>query len=437
MSSSDSSSDSNSSSDGESNSGTSSSDNDGFCEFKTPEVTRKGGQSTSKKGAAISTPKTIGVKGARKKLVVSTVSGKGAQKQLVVPKDTAAGTAARKKKKNKTRKLTKVEIKQICKHIDENVDTLLDNIQKSVIQIKGKYLTSINLTLLVKHAQFGELVKVVTQDFTTAYSDRGSLKYEDFQLRLFNGIHDYLYKSGEKQQLVSALFPGIDQEMIVCTFPSIYHNICNVLHREIVQYLAIGKLQHDTHSQQCELDIENEAQLYRMHGWALFELHKKSTFKDTVQYFILPKEEKESLPQYKVALTYLDVGTKTGLTFPKKTFLDFMRTSDTFIREQITDEKFLIYGSNVIAVAKTMVHNNVQLQTLFAEGAALCCNCDKETIQAIYKAWIEKYLNMKMKGRFTDAIERLDVDKSKRITTKTQNLRDGLYTNHVGSSTNK
>ena len=49
----------------------------------------------------------------------------------------------------------------------------------------------------------------------------------------------------------------------------------------------------------------------------------------------------------------------------------------------------------------------------------------------IFNEWMEKLQNMKMKGRFIDAMERLENPTTKKITTKTQNLRDKLLTHHM------
>ena len=85
------------------------------------------------------------------------------------------------------------------------MDSLLDNIQKSVLQINTKY-KSLDLTRLVKNPHFSKIVHLVSLDFTTAYDEKGFAKYEHFQLKLFTAITEYLYKSGTKQETVKLLF---------------------------------------------------------------------------------------------------------------------------------------------------------------------------------------------------------------------------------------
>jgi hypothetical protein len=79
-----------------------------------------------------------------------------------------------------------------------------------------------------------------------------------------------------------------------------------------------------------------------------------------------------------------------------------------------------------------MAHNNVGLQDSFVSAAQMCSpDFQTEIALQVFEEWIEKYLNMKLKGRFSDAMERLDNNKSKKLTSKTQNLRDKLLSNHT------
>ena len=301
----------------------------------------------------------------------------------------------------------------------------MEDIQQHVLKVKTKY-SSLDFSVIVKSTKFKELVQWIRTDFTTAYNTKGYAKYEDFQIKLFSGLSAYLYTPGIKKDAVSTLFQsdGLDIGSITNIFPAVYQSICNVLHHEVIKYLAKGQVS----SNQNDLDLELDEQLYRMHGWVLYELKKKTVYKELLEDFTMCTDDKKSLPPY---LHFLDVGTNTGLTFPKPIFLSFMKASDSFIREQFTDEKFDTYGSNIIKVTKTVTENNVELHKMFEDASLICSKADKKTIQAIYNCWVEKYLNMKMKGRFDDAMERMATSKTKRITTKTQNLRDTLLSNHV------
>ena len=143
---------------------------------------------------------------------------------------------------------------------------------------------------------------------------------------------------------------------------------------------------------------------------------QKSQFKGMVTTFKL--EDKSGLHR---KIKFRDVGTKTGLTFPKTIFKSFMKASDQFIRQCTTDAQYEIYGQSIIKVTKTLTLNNTDLQEQFYSAAIVCCNsCDRDIAGQIYNEWMEKLINMKMKGRFMDAMERLDNAATKKITTKTQ-----------------
>ena len=303
---------------------------------------------------------------------------------------------------------------------------LFETFKTNVSQMRTKYTSKIELHSMVNSALFVKVVENIVEDFVKAYTEKGTSKYEAFQLNLFQGIHEYLYSPGVKHELVKDLFPSLDKEHLTYVFPMIHHIICSDIHKEIITYLS--KSGPDTKS--VTLDLEEESELYKMYGWALFELKKKGIHTNILDSCSMSKLEKESLGY--LNLKNLDVGCKTGLTFPKKSFMDFMKTSDLFIRQQISEDKFMIYGSNIIDITKTLTQNNMQLQDHFQKAVLSCCRCDRQTILDIYKAWIEKYLNMKLKGRFGDAAERLDVAKNNKLSTKTQNLRDKLLTHHVG-----
>ena len=265
----------------------------------------------------------------------------------------------------------------------------------------------------------------VCTDFVKQYKDHAKYGYENFQVAMFYGMNDYVHKPGYKLDIVQALFMDMGVDTHKRLFPAMYHAICDACQGEIVHFLSDDKRAAETSIKQ--LISEDDAQLLRMHGWVLYELVKKSKFTHIVKK--LRMEDKSKLPQY---LKFLDVGTNTGLTFPKRTLMPFMRASDTFIRECTTEEKFQIYGRNIIKVTKTMAHNNVGLQDSFVSAAQMCSpDFQTEIALQVFEEWIEKYLNMKLKGRFSDAMERLDNNKSKKLTSKTQNLRDKLLSNHT------
>ena len=292
-------------------------------------------------------------------------------------------------------------------------------------KLRRDFPTSVSeMSAIVEGEYFQQLYKLIAADYSHLYQTKmsGSAKYEHFQMAMFFGIRDYIYSSGAKHDITCNVFRGHD-EILEKIFPAIYQCICDTLQVYVVKLLSSSSR---TSHLQKELMEEDEGQLYRMHGWVLFELLTKSKHTEIVKEFKLV--DKSRIPQ---AMKFLDVGTNTGLTFPKIAFMDFMRASDRFVRSVLADNNFQLYGNNIVKVAKTLTHSNVDLEEQFYFACNVCCSrCDKDVASTIYTEWIEKLINMKMKGRL-ESIDRQLTEKSKRITTKTQNLRDNLLSKHV------
>ena len=159
-------------------------------------------------------------------------------KLVAQEKNAASATKADVKTKTKrTKRLTKNEIREICDHLDSNRDLLMDYMKKSVLEIKSKH--SYDMTTIINHDLFAKLIWNITSDFTTAYNEKGYAKYENFLMTLFNGLKTYLFDMGEKRDLVYSLFDKqCDKDLVTDLFPTIYHTVCNVLHQEIIKYLA-------------------------------------------------------------------------------------------------------------------------------------------------------------------------------------------------------
>ena len=78
-----------------------------------------------------------------------------------------------------------------------------------------------------------------------------------------------------------------------------------------------------------------------------------------------------------------------------------------------------------------------ELKEVFIENIqAMCTDISCSLCDQVHSFWMEKICNVRIKD-YMDAKERLNISKSDKITTRTQNLRDGLLTNHVASSSNK
>ena len=78
-----------------------------------------------------------------------------------------------------------------------------------------------------------------------------------------------------------------------------------------------------------------------------------------------------------------------------------------------------------------------ELKEIFIENIlAMCTDISCSLCDKLHSFWMEKFCNVRIKD-YMDAKERLNITKSDKITSRTQNLRDSLLINHVASSSNK
>ena len=322
----------------------------------------------------------------------------------------------------KGKTLGKLKVFSICEEIESNIDTIERDAKVKILnEYAGDFVEMKNV---LEREHFNAVFSQITKDFISNYKLKsvGSNKYEQFQLDNFFEINNYLKSGTEKNRLATLLF-GEQLYLLSNLFPLIYHIICEQIQYFIVQTLE--KRHNDT--ERDDLIKEDTAQLFRMHGWVLHEFEKKSIGDQKIVQS-LKLEDKESLPKY---LQMLDYGTKTGLTFPKYEFLTFMRESDKAVRESLSDKNYERYGKNTVQVCKTIVLNDISLEDVFYRAMASCTNCSRDVSNEMFAKWMEKYINIKYKGMLCDAKERMDNHSTKRLTTKTQNLRDKLLTHHV------
>ena len=93
----------------------------------------------------------------------SSKAGKGARKKLVTVNAPAAVAVteqkdAKKRQSKRKVRLTKCDIKQVCEHIASQVDILFERIQASVLNIKSKYTSTLDMKVIVKSSHFKDVV---------------------------------------------------------------------------------------------------------------------------------------------------------------------------------------------------------------------------------------------------------------------------------------
>ena len=139
-------------------------------------------------------------------------------------------------------------------------------------------------------------------------------------------------------------------------------------------------------------------------------------------------KDKSSLPPM---LKHLDKGRDKGLIFPSDILLPFMRMSDIAFKECSSEENRIKFAGNIASVIKVQMHNHVLLKEEFNSVITAVSNDATSMTDRIFKFWVEKMCNLRIKDTILVAAEKLELNETKNITTKTQNLRDKLLTKHA------
>ena len=211
---------------------------------------------------------------------------------------------AKSKTKGGKGKLSEDEIVDICDKIKNEQSRLQTSTRDKVLSIFKQSISGLDNILC--GTDYEHLVGIIVEDFISVYKEKVTVssKYESFQITMFTKQRDYLYVAGAKQDLAKTVFQHVTD--IYRVFPVLYQAVCDSIQCLIVELVDNKADKGD----KKELLEEEDSQLYRMHGWVLYELVKKSEYKDTVKQFKLG--DKSELPQ---AIKFLDVGTKVILFF--------------------------------------------------------------------------------------------------------------------------
>ena len=113
--------------------------------------------------------------------------------------------------------------------------------------------------------------------------------------------------------------------------------------------------------------------------------------------------------------------------------MDFMVFSDRLFREFNSMEFKFSYGEILYKVAEAQLQSHVGLKFSFRSTFSKSNShftASGELLSIFYDKYIEKYCHVRV-GDQLDARYRLEVEKSDKIISKTQNLRDSLLAEHV------
>jgi hypothetical protein len=196
----------------------------------------------------------------------------------------------------------------------------------------------------------------------------------------------------------------------------------------------------DTKNITTTTEPDKDHKLLRIHGWILKQAidhpHSQNTGLSQNEKLLWTSycekliSDKSNLPQ---ELKYIDRERGQWLTFPKSCLILFARKCDILYKEFTNEQNCLQFGKNITEITKMQMQSHLSLQEQFIEllMAQVGEGASKELMEKMHKLWINKFCNVRIKDTFLVAKEKLDLKKSDKITSKTQNLRDGLLTDHV------
>ena len=365
----------------------------------------------------------------------------------------------------KTTKTTKTKSKKVSKKLSKSeIDSIVQMLRENKVSIVKEAETIICneafwhahqnyhqcLLQCFKAAGVKDIIDMIFEDYITIYlsCDKGNTKFDDFQLLWFQNYSKYFSKAtGEIKQLAESVnIFLLEDYMDSCSVKHFYSCLISSFHQAIFdvccrktmtffepdkQVGSSSKVEHEDHS------------LLRIHGWVLKEVidhpQKQNTGLSDTEKAEWSKcsqqlrlNDKSDIYQ---ELKHLDREHGQGLTFPTICLQPFMQQCDLLYKESSCEENFLKFGKNIAEVTKVQVKSNVELAKMFEDIVLkeLGQNTSKSMVQKIYTLWIEKFLNVRIKDTFLEAKEKLDLKASNKITAKTQNLRCGLLTHHVGN----
>lgn len=342
------------------------------------------------------------------------------------------------------KQLKKAEIEEVIKYLEtkESAITLktIENIQsKEFWDCHSGYRKS--LSQCISHPIFSSVTNSIVVDFKTLYlkNNKGSTKYDNLQLDWFHNSSKYL-KSPDDQ--IKVCLEGTTNDVkdikhfTSCIISNLHTIVFTLCCSEIVSFLKMKRSPNASH----EYKPDEEFVLYKSHGWILYEmkkhLEKKSCTLTKVEraswieiQSSLTTKDKKTLPP---SLHHLDKGLHGGMTFPSDILLPFMNLADVTFKELSAEENCQKFGKNITEIIKLQMHAHVGLKcTFYTAVSQTCQDISEDMVDKVYKFWIEKFCNMRIKDTFITAAEKLEISAKDRITSKTQNLRDSLLTDHV------
>ena len=351
--------------------------------------------------------------------------------------------------------LSKHQLQSVSEHLKDHVNDILT---KATLLIQNEkfwdaldngrqFLESIQVLdgyRTVLEAIFDDYIQIYVHSF----KGLKSAKYMDFQISWFKNGQKYMCPDDQNiESLMTQIFKQTPIQMKSNVISAMHCGIAKACSAEIISYM--DKSNEKGNNEKCQEGTRNENladqdfMLYKLHGWVVYELknHVNSgtcSMTDTdinswsdILLSITVSGENKNLP---CELQYFERSTnkEKRYIYPNPAFITFMRQSDMLFKDYASEENFVAFGKDIYKVLKCQLKSNKFLRSSFNEGLLLAgiTECDNHMLDKLYELWLEKYCNVRIKDRLA-AIDLLSVSNDSKITSKTQNLRDQLLSDHV------
>ncbi len=356
---------------------------------------------------------------------------------------------SKKKTSRRSKNLTKEEIAEICDILEnkesELISNVLDNLKsKDFWDCQTGYRKS--LSQCMSHKDFIPMTKFIMQDFRKLYiqHSKGTAKYDSLQLAWFQNGAKYLSVGSYSDETINECLTQTtediksDKHFRSCIIANIHRIIFGLCCSAIIEHLS-DKKSTKSNTKKDILPDEDHA-LFKHHGWILLNMKtyasKKNctlSSKDKCIWLQIQNclvcTDKSTLPSQ---LKFVDKGLHGGMTFPTPALLPFMRMADVAFKECASEENQIKFKKNITSIIKLQMHSHTELKKELDERISETVeDVSEDILEKVYKFWIEKHCNSRIKDTILVAAEKLEISQSKKKNSTTQMLRDGLLSSHT------
>ena len=342
--------------------------------------------------------------------------------------------------------LNKEEVQSVCTSLKDKKVTIVLSCKTKVLEQQFWDAVGGDRELILNYTdkeEFCVLCESVFDNYLHIYQmcNKGRSQYQDFQLEWFHNMGQYLKKLTNVNKELLPILQAFSEKFKSKVVSAVHSAVSFSCSSTIIECLEPSHgnpdMKDPTASNQATCATYK---LYQIHGWVLKEIicapdkQMISMSREEKEIWITCAEHlkadkaKDKLP---TELLHFDKGLGEGLIFPTPKLASFMTTAEDCFKEFSTERQFLNFGKGLIGIIKLQMESHGGIKTEFQETIkSICPEMTNEICDKFHKMWIEKYCNVRIKN-FLESQEKLELIQEQKVSSRNQNLRDGLLTDHV------